>query len=235
MIETFYLQSAYNRISAVLARPDDHDRAYPCVVLSHGLVSSKDSSKWVQLAERLMDAGVAACRFDYHGCGESTGDIRHTSLTKRLENLSAIIDYLVNHYAVDGARLGIIGSSFGASTALIKAARDPRIRCTSLWATPHLLEKKDEETVSEILFDDELYDDFSSYDILGEAARVSRSLVIHGTADEVVPYREGVDIYQALSDPKACELIDGADHILSDPVHRERAVSLALRWFAAYL
>jgi fermentation-respiration switch protein FrsA (DUF1100 family) len=42
-------------------------------------------------------------------------------------------------------------------------------------------------------------------------------------------------IYERLQQPKKLEIIKGADHILSDPVHRERAISLALEWFEKHL
>ncbi len=235
MTEHFVLRCAYNQISAVLTVPDGGPARHPCVVLSHGLVSSKESSKWVQLSELLKDAGFAACRFDYHGCGDSTGRIEETSLTIRLENLTAIVDYLAVHHAIDGSRLGIVGSSFGSATAVVKAARDSRIGCTSFWATPHRLDSEEGDEISEIRFQPTLFDDFRAYDILREAAMVSRGLVIHGSADEVVPLQEGIDVFRALAEPKQCEIIEGGDHILSDAGHRSRAMALTLEWFKTYL
>ena len=78
---------------------------------------------------------------------------------------------------------------------------------------------------------------------MSEAGKVSHAppppppppLVIHGDADEVVPCLEGIAIYERLQQPKMLEVIKGADHILSDPAHRERAISLALEWFRKYL
>ena len=100
----------------------------PCVILSHGLISSKESSKYMALSERFAEMGVATCRFDYHGCGASGGHIEETTLTIRLDNVNAIVDYVLHYRAVDPEKIGIIGSSFGATTALIKSARDNRIK-----------------------------------------------------------------------------------------------------------
>jgi hypothetical protein len=186
------------------------------------------------LSERLAASGMASCRFDYHGCGESGGDIRSTTLTIRLENLDRIFDYLISRPDVDAEKVGMLGASFGGAACLVKASRDSRIRCVSPWATPYMLEKSDEK-IDGITFDDELYADFARYDILALAGTVSNALVIHGDADDVVPCREGVEIYNAIREPKRLEIIEGADHILSNPIHRERAVSLAVRWFGEYL
>lgn len=210
-------------------------KRFPCAILSHGLVSSKESSKYTEVSRRFAEAGLASCRFDYHGCGESGGNIEDTSLTIRLGNLDAITEYVMAHPSVDPGKIGIIGSSFGGSTALLKAAHDDRIKCLSLWATPYILENKDDGNISDIQFKDTIFTDFQSYDLLAEAKKVSRTLVIHGDSDEVVPCIEGKTIYKNLVKPKAIEIIKGGDHIFSVDAHRNKAITLALNWFRRYL
>jgi uncharacterized protein len=235
VIRSFELDSAHNKISALMVTPDAGKGPYPAVILSHGLISSKTSSKYVTLSDRLAAMGIASCRFDYHGCGESGGDIRETTLTIRLENLDCVVENVMSRQDIDPDRIGILGSSFGGVTCLIKASRDPRIKCVSPWATPYLLEKNDDDEIDDIVFGDELYADFARYDILSSGENVSHALVVHGDADKVVPCHEGKRIYERLRQPKRLEVIEGADHILSNPVHRERAISLALEWFGTYL
>ena len=208
---------------------------FPCVVLSHGLISSKESSKYVAISERFAEAGIASCRFDYHGCGNSGGSIEETTLTIRLDNLNAIVDYVLHHRSVNPDRIGIIGSSFGGTAALIKSARDERIKCVSLWATPYVLAKEGNGSIDNIFFKDNIYTDFSTYDILSESENVSRALVIHGERDETVPCIEGKKIYENMQQPKRLEIIEGGDHVFSDPSHRERVIDLALNWFDKYL
>lgn len=232
--QPFEIDSRYNRISGIMIIPPSSKR-FPCAILSHGLVSSKESSKYMALSEQFAEAGIASCRFDYHGCGESGGNIEETTLSIRLDNLNAITDYVLSHPGVDPQKTGIIGSSFGGSTALLKAARDERIRCLSLWATPYILENKEDGTISDIVFRETIFTDFQSYDILAEARKVSHALVIHGEADEVVPCAEGKAIYKRLSKPKSLEIIKGGDHIFSAEAHRNKAITLALNWFRRYL
>ena len=143
MIEQpFEIDSRPNRISGIMIIPRSRKR-FPCAVLSHGLVSSKESSKYITLSERLSEAGIASCRFDYHGCGESGGNIEETTLTIRLDNLSAIVDHVLSHPSVDPARIGIIGSSFGGSRHFSKRpVTNGSGACPS--GPPHLLENKDE-------------------------------------------------------------------------------------------
>ncbi len=234
MTESCTIDSRFNKISAIVTTPDRGHEPYPAVILSHGLISSKISSKYVTLSERLAATGIASCRFDYHGCGESGGDLRDTTLTMRLENLDRVVDYLLGRKDIDAERLGLLGSSFGGVTSIIKASRDPRIRCVSPWATPHKLEKTEDE-IDGIAFSDDLYTDFARYDILSLAGNVSHALVIHGDADETVPCDEGRNIFDCIREPKKLEIIEGADHILSNPAHREHAITMAIRWLAGYL
>jgi len=207
---------------------------FPCVILSHGLVSSKESSKYALVSDIFAEAGIATCRFDYHGCGESGGDITETTLTIRLENLEAITEYIIGHPSVDANNIGILGSSFGGTTCVLKAAKDKRIRCISPWATPYRLDKDGDGTISGIPFKETIFSDFARFDVLGEARKVSDALVIHGEMDEVVPCEEGKAIYKNMKKPKKCLIIKGADHILSNPSHRDKAINRALQWFQGY-
>ncbi|NLW35533.1 alpha/beta hydrolase [Syntrophorhabdus aromaticivorans] len=234
MIRNFKLASTYNTIQGIMVIPGIN-RKYPCVILSHGLVSSKESSKYAAVSEKLAENGIATCRFDYHGCGQSSGKIEETTLTIRLDNLDAVTEYVLGHSSIDPERIGIMGSSFGGVTCVLKAAKDSRIRCISPWATPHRLEKEGDGAISDIHFHDAIFTDFARYDILSEARKVSSALVIHGELDEVVPCEEGKAIYGSMKEPKECVIIEGGDHVLSDPSHREKAIGLALNWFQKYL
>ena len=109
----------------------------PCVLLSHGLESSKDGNKWLMLSPRLYEAGFASLRFSYRGCGEgdekSEGKFEDSTLTARISDYKAVIDFL-HQVKVNLARLGVIGSSLGGMVAL--AAGDERIKAIVTLATP---------------------------------------------------------------------------------------------------
>lgn len=233
MIKNFEISSAYNTIAGIMVIPGGRGK-YPCVILSHGLVSSKESSKYTLVSDTFARAGIATCRFDYHGCGESGGDITETTLTIRLENLDVITEYVMDHPSVDSRNIGILGSSFGGTTCVLKAAKDKRIKCISPWATPYRMDMDGDGTISGILFKETIFTDFAQHDILSEARNVSNALVIHGEMDEVVPCEEGKALYHNMQKPKKCVIIKGGDHILSNPVHRDKAIRLARNWFQRY-
>jgi uncharacterized protein len=235
MIEPFEVVSLSNRIRALLTLPHTGGGPYPCVVLSHGLVSSKESTKHIALSEALAATGIASARFDYHGCGESEGLIEETTLSTRIDNLREVIEWLRHHELIGVDHIGLLGSSFGGATSLAVAASDSRIRAVSLWSTPYLLENKDDDPISDIRFRQEIFEDFARYDLLAEAKKVSGGLVVHGEMDEVVPFAEGRAIFDNLQEPKRFELIEGGDHVFSELAHRDRAIRLAIDWFGSFL
>jgi dipeptidyl aminopeptidase/acylaminoacyl peptidase len=59
--------------------------------------------------------------------------------------------------------------------------------------------------------------------------------VIHGDRDELVPVEQARMIYEYLNEPKKMEIIEGGDHRLTHPDHRERAIETTMRWFERYL
>jgi uncharacterized protein len=235
MIERFSVTSKGLNIVAIVTLPEEGQWPVPCVMLSHGLVSSKESSKYIMLANVLANHGIASCRLDFHGCGESEGDIRETTLTTRIDNLQKVVAWARSRAEINPERIGLLGSSFGSATSLAVAARDSRIACASFWATPYVLDNKEDASVDGIEFQTALFEDFAQYDLLKEARTVSRGLVIHGDRDEVVPWTEGKAIYENLREPKQFVLIEGGDHTFSAPAHREEAFSPAVEWFARFL
>lgn len=233
MNKRFELPAPVMKVSGILTIPDNNVN-HPCVVISHGLISSKDSSKSVALAEAFCVAGIASCRFDYHGCGESEGDLKDTTLTIRLRNLQMVVEYVRQHEGIDPSAIGLSGSSFGGSTTLLLAALDQTIRCAILMATPYRLEERPGDELDQVGFTD-IYNDFSKYDLLGQAEKVSRVLVIHGENDETVPWGEGKAIYEHLSDPKRFELVKRGDHVFSDPIQRDKVIQLSVEWSKRFL
>jgi uncharacterized protein len=235
MAERFSVTSMGMKVVGVATLPEGVSEPVPCVILSHGLVSSKESTKYLLLSDLLLASGIASCRFDFHGCGESDGNLEETTLSIRLDNLKKVIEWARDQKKIDSRRIGLLGSSFGSATSLAAASRDKTIRCVSLWATPHVLDSKQDASIDGIDFKNDIFNDFNTYNLLQDAQTVSRGLVIHGSNDEVVPWSEGETIFKHLGEPKHFELIEGADHTFSEAEHREKAFSLALEWCKKYL
>jgi pimeloyl-ACP methyl ester carboxylesterase len=84
-----------------------------------------------QLAVQLAKAGFPVIRFDYFGCGDSTGSGEDGSVSRWVADVHAAIDELRETSAVTSVSL--VGLRLGASIALMAAAARPEIRRIVLW------------------------------------------------------------------------------------------------------
>ncbi len=223
-----------NHLSGMLHLPDrDHP---PCVIASHGLLSSKDSEKYIAIGHRLAGEGIALLRFDFRGIGESEGNEEDNTISKKLADLKSAIDF-IRSYPGLGRAIGLLGSSLGGFLSLIQASQDPEIRSLVIWATPFHMDdlgtKKQEEDYP--LPPQAFFDDLPKHRLLPILPNVEKVLVIHGEKDELVPIDQAMEIFCHLSLPKEIHIIGGADHRLTDPIHRQRAIDLSVDWFKRYL
>ncbi len=221
----------------------------PCIVMSHGIESSKDGDKWLLLAPMFYDAGFAYLRFSYRGCGEgedkSEGRFEDSTLTGRIRDYRAAIDFVAST-AVDSNRLGAIGSSLGGMVVL--AAQDARIKALVTLATPCKLLTPTDEGLA--LYEKEEFFELPSgrklrsrflrdarlYDICDAAAsNHCPILIMHGSHDDTVPVQDAHYLYESASEPKRLVVIPGGTHSFDDPHHVERLGGLALDWFRQYL
>jgi pimeloyl-ACP methyl ester carboxylesterase len=70
---------------------------------------------WNRWARYLAQRGIQALRFDYRGCGESTGAFEKQSLTGWIEDMTAAIAFLRSH--TPGLPLVLHGLGFGGLLA----------------------------------------------------------------------------------------------------------------------
>jgi hypothetical protein len=233
-IETVTFQSEGQKISGILHLPDVWSRA--CVIASHGLLSSKNSEKYIALGERLSREGIAMLRFDFRGVGESEGRIEDDTVSRRIVDLGSAIDFVKSHPGL-GNQIGLVGSSLGGYISLIKASMDKEIRAVVIWATPFHMDdlgtKKQEEEYP--LPGEAFFKDLPKHRLPPLLSKVSNCMVIHGEKDELVPVDQAYEIFHSLGAPKEIHIIEGADHRLTDPKHRQRAMELTTEWFKKYL
>ena len=74
------------------------------------------------VGHHLRAAGVATLRFNFRGGGRSEG--RHGGGVAEVDDVRAALDWVA--VAAPGARLALVGYSFGSAVALRAAAVDPR-------------------------------------------------------------------------------------------------------------
>jgi alpha-beta hydrolase superfamily lysophospholipase len=232
--EKVFFESEGQRIAGVLHLPEETNPS--CVVASHGLLSSKDSEKYIALGKRLSREGIALLRFDFRGIGESDGRLEDDTVSRRIMDLGSAINFLRSQKDL-GNRIGLLGSSLGGYVSLLKASRDQKIRAVVIWATPFHLDdlKSNKGAEGHSLPDEVFFKDLPKHRLLPLLSEVSNCMVIHGEKDELVPVDQAWEIFHSLSAPKEIHIIEGSDHRLTNPSHRDRAMELSTAWFKKYL
>jgi alpha-beta hydrolase superfamily lysophospholipase len=233
MIEAFQLFLTDRTLAGVLHLPEKRQSS-PWVVVCHGLFSSMASEKFTHLAELLCRSGIAALRFDFSGCGASTGSIADTTVTRRLQELEAVVGFADSHAAL-GRDCALMGSSLGGFVGLLFAARRP-FKALSLWATPYdLAVIKDNIPTQELrLLKPDFFTDAAGYCL--DARQIDIPMqIIHGTRDEIVPVSHADRLCSRDNPRHQLVIIPGADHSISKPQHRKKALDASCLWLQQHL
>jgi uncharacterized protein len=189
------------KVYALYAPP--RDAAAPVAVVLHG--NAGNLKTWSPVLERWVRAGCGALLLDPRGYGWSEGS---PSEEGWLEDGEAALDWLEAKGIVAG-RLVLHGVSIGCGVAVPLAAGRPvkglilESPFTSLADAAHAVYPY---LPCRLLLRDR-------YDNVDSAPRVACPvLVMHGTADEIVPVEQGRRLAAAFPKPATLCLVEGGSH-----------------------
>lgn len=214
------------------------------VVIAHGVTAHKDRPLLIALADAASEAGLAALRISFAGNGNSEGRFEDAVPSKEVGDLGSIIDALV---AWGVGRIAYAGHSMGGAVGVMRAAIDPRIAClVSLAGMVHvdafmkaqfghlppgapMLDKP------ECPWSPALSADAARIgSVTAEAARVHVPwLLVHGDADELVPYQDALDAREAAGGRPALVTLPGIDHRFTGALPEVTAA--VVPWLRAHL
>jgi alpha/beta superfamily hydrolase len=133
----FFVRAGDEDVFAILTEPTEAPRGIAAIVLTGGaFVGATNRNRVsVRIARDLASRGFHAVRMDYHGVGDSTGDI-DTYLLER--PFTADLLSVVHHLESRGLdRFVLVGTTcFGARTALAGAAQMDGVLGAALMSIP---------------------------------------------------------------------------------------------------
>jgi pimeloyl-ACP methyl ester carboxylesterase len=100
-----------------------------CPPVGHEYVNSHRALR--QLAARLAQAGFPVLRFDYSGCGDSTGEDERSSISRWLDDISTAIAQLRARAGV--FQVCVIGLRLGGALAALAGSRRENFSSLVLW------------------------------------------------------------------------------------------------------
>ncbi|WP_256391948.1 alpha/beta hydrolase [Natronoarchaeum rubrum] len=205
------------------------------VLLAHGLAQDMDEGgMFVRLADRLTEAGFDAVRFTYRGHGDSDGDPSGVTVAGERLDFETAFEYVT---AECPGPYFVVAKSFGAVSTCLSLDRfgddlsgvvlwNPVLDVDGTFLDPtlpwgvrnftgeQLAELRATGTLSvdgRFEIGRVLYDELRRYDPddrLGESSLPA--LVIHGDADEIVPYEDARRV--AMQHGADFHTIEGAGH-----------------------
>ena len=241
--ETVYIDGDHGRLKALIQKPAlQPGEQCPMVIFCHGFGGTKDGPLFELVADTLQAHGIASIRFDFNGHGESEGAFQDMTVPNEIEDAKKVVAYVRDLRYV--STLAIVGHSQGGVVASMTAGilseeqGEPAFKAVALMAPAAVL--RDDAIRGSTM--GKSYDPFDpgeyvelwgglklggnyirtafTLPIYETAAKYQGpALIIHGTADRVVPYTYGERFHQIW--PKSKLVIqDYFDHGFSQNVYR---------------
>lgn len=109
----------------------------PLVIICHGFVGSRIGVDrlFVKTARDLAQEGYMVLRFDYAGCGESSGSYGSEGFESMINQTRSVLNYALSCTDVDPTSVTLIGHSLGGAVAIMTAVRDRRVKNLILWSS----------------------------------------------------------------------------------------------------
>jgi fermentation-respiration switch protein FrsA (DUF1100 family) len=183
------------------APPDD---GAPVVLWTHG--NSGNITHRARMFEAVRKRGWGVLIFDYRGYGKS--DPTRPTEEGVYRDAEAAWEFLVNQKGIDPKRIIVFGVSLGAAPAtelVLRRQCSGLILKTPFTSIPDMGRFVVRLPVTWLVK--------HRYDNLAKIPQINMPLlVVHGTADRVVPFEHGWRLFQAAKDPKRFFRVEGADH-----------------------
>ncbi|MGZ8430283.1 MAG: alpha/beta hydrolase, partial [Candidatus Deferrimicrobiaceae bacterium] len=188
------------------------------ILFLHG--NAENISTHVRSILWLVREGYTVFAFDYRGYGTSGGDAPDIPGVHR--DARAALSHILSLAGFSPDRLVVFGQSLGAAVAVhtvatASPARRPRALILDSPFAGYRRIVRDKLSSPIITWPiawlaSRFYDDeYSPERWIGKVAPVP-VIVIHGTADRVVPYAHGKMLYDFASDPKGIWTVEGGGH-----------------------
>lgn len=194
----------------------------PAIVYAHG--AGQDQRSGLSLVPALHEAGYTVLLFSYRDHGHSEGDGRGITYGLREgQDIDSAVYFLRQAKCI--CKIGVIGYSIGASSALLSAARNPDIQAVvavapfasarEVWTAnrpsflPHFVLNWIRRVV-------EWHKGISlaTIELPQLVSRIAPRplLLVHGGQDERIPVSQAEALFAAAGPPKALWLLDGETH-----------------------
>ncbi len=228
-MKEFYITDDGIRLHAKLDQPEGAGEKMPLMILFHGFTGHMEEDHIIRTKDVALKAGIAVLRIDLYGHGGSDGAFEDHTLYKWVSNGLRVIEYAKTlDFVTD---LYICGHSQGGLLTVLLAGMCPDAFKAVIPMSPAVMipeaaregsllgQQLDPQNIPEV------FENWDGRKLKGNYMRVAQTIhvedeidryhgpvcIIHGDADEAVPYSFGVRTAERYAN---CQLktVAGADH-----------------------
>ena len=225
-------------IQLKLTLPKDIADPVPVVIFCHGWLGDSFKSGRVNVTEKhFLQRGWAVLRMNFPGHGRSKGSKTKFTITRGREALQHVITWMSRDSKINSGCIAVVGASIGGSVVIATAARDKRINRIVL-----LSPRSDfSDTTDDTYTFERIGRTYTNRSIRRSGLRINfyekakgitvPILVIHGTADDSIPYQQSKKLHKVIkAKNKKLLLLDGAGHMYSDKDHFMVSIKSVVKW-----
>ncbi|KAB7671285.1 alpha/beta hydrolase family protein [Bacillus sp. B1-b2] len=253
MMETLKLNWKEDKLILSIDYPEPfkQNESYQTIIICHGLIGSRMGVDrlFVKTSHELTKQGFLVVRFDYKGCGESSGEYGTNSLDDLMEQTSKVIEFTLQNLPVK--ELTLLGHSLGGAVALLTAIEDSRVTRLIQWAAVG----KPEEDISKIFgarrmkelresnrvdfygyhFYPRYFHSLAEYEPIQVCSKFKGDVFLaHGTNDQDIPYtyinKYRENYHKRVQGSVQDLLIENAEHTFSQSEHFQQLITGTINW-----
>jgi fermentation-respiration switch protein FrsA (DUF1100 family) len=168
------------------------------ILYAHG--NAEDLGEIKQFLEQLRDLGFNVLAYDYRGYGTSQGT---PTENHAYQDIDAAYNYLIKDLKIQPRNIIVYGRSVGGGSAVDLAARKP---------VGGLIIESSFTSAFKVVVPVKILP-FDKFNNLAKIKKVQCPvLIMHGKADEIIPFTHADKLYAAAPSPKLNLWVDEASH-----------------------
>lgn len=214
------------------------------LVLCHGMESTRGGTKQTAIVERFVPLGYNVLRFDFSFVGDSEGEYEDLTVSAEVDDALGALDFM---HEFGASECTLVGSSLGGLVALLTAAQLPHLVSRVAVIAP----VADSRLFTDGLSDKAIADwrtrgrrrvgsGFLKPSFLDDVLRIDAPaalrtiqmpvLVMHGDADEVVPFSHADIVRRNVQGPCKVEKFAGVGHRFEEVGALDKLLVVLERW-----
>lgn len=206
--------------------------------------STRGGTKQTAIVERFVPAGYNVLRFDFSFVGDSDGEYEDLTVSAEVDDALGALDFM---HEFEATQCTLVGSSLGGLVALLAASQAghlvSRVAVMAAVADSRIFTNGlDEKAIAEWrsrgrrrvgsgFLKPTFLDDVLRIDARRALETLSMPvLVMHGDADDVVPYAHAGKICDAVIGPCRVEKFPGVGHRFEEPGALDHLLDVLADW-----